>query len=148
MLYFVERKRSYEPQRTEKSMCRCNCGFCHRGCSGDAGGVSQPGSDPAVLWQAHLRLYKGPSGSCQRLFASRLLHGQHPDDAGDRGMPDRMQKNGSGAAGGRIAFMVFKHRPAPDSLHRKSTRPASICPRARPGTKAVFSATAALPRCA
>ena len=63
-----KRKRSYEPQRTEKSMRRCNCGICHRGCSGNAGGVSQPGADPAVLWQTHLRLYKGSSGSRQRIL--------------------------------------------------------------------------------
>ena len=77
-----------------------------------------------------------------------LLHRQHPNDAGYRGMPDRMQKNGSGAAGGCIAFLVFEHRSASDSLNRKPTSlQASVHGHGR-GIKAAFSAAAALRQCA
>ena len=95
-------------------------GFCHRGCAGNAGGVSQPGSDPPVLWQAHLLLYKSSPGACQRILASRLLHRQYPDDAGNRGMPDRMQKDGSGAACGCVALVVPEHGPAPNARSGES----------------------------
>ena len=63
---------------------------------------------------------KAHPGHASDFLPRGLLHRQYPDDACNRGMPDRMQKDGSGAAGGCIAFVVFKHRPASDSLHRKS----------------------------